>query len=91
MNCGNAGADGAFPDFELAGAGDECGVSYFDAVDVGDGVVRAGVAVEGDAEVAGSGLGLAEGRSGGTEKSAEKYGRKRERMKSHHRCGSLVR
>jgi hypothetical protein len=67
MDGGNAGADRAFSDFELAAAGDESGVSDFDAVDVGDGIIRAGVAVEGDAKVAGSGLGLGEGESGGAE------------------------
>src|ERR1700687_4189617 len=91
MNSGDAGADRAFSDFELAVAGDERGVSYFYAVDVGDGVIRAGCTVEGDAKVAGSGLGLSEGGRGGAEKSAEKCGRKRERVNSHHRCGSIVR
>src|SRR5882762_8779036 len=94
MNGGDAGADWAFSDFELAAAGDEGGVSDFDAVDIGDGVVRSGVAVERDAKVAASGLGLGEGESGGAEKSAEKcgekYGREREHAKSHHRCGSIV-
>ena len=55
---GNAGADWAFSYFELAIAGDERGVSYFHAFDVGDRVIGAGRAVEGDAEVAGAGLGL---------------------------------
>src|SRR5882762_6974248 len=87
MNSGDAGADGAFSYLELAVAGDERGVSDFYAVDVGDGVILPGVAVEGDAKVAGSGLGLGEGRSGGAEKSAEKSGREREHAKSHHRCG----
>ena len=79
MNGGDAGADGAFTDFELAAAGDERGVSDFYAADVGDGVVGAGVAVEGDAEVAGSGLGLGGGESARAEKSARR-GRKRERV-----------
>ena len=61
-NGGDAGADWAFSDFEFAAAGDERGVSDFDAFDVGDGVVRAGRAVEGNAQIAGSGLGLGEGR-----------------------------
>ena len=61
MNGGDAGADRAFADFEFAAAGDERGVSDFYAFDVGDGVIRAGCAVEGDAEIAGSGLGLGEG------------------------------
>src|SRR5271167_1566257 len=61
MDGGYAGADWAFSNFELAAAGDERGVSDFDAFDIGDGVVRAGGAVEGDAEVAGSGFSLGEG------------------------------
>jgi hypothetical protein len=85
MDSGNAGADGAFADFELAVAGDERGVSDFYALDVGDGVIRAGRAVEGDTEIAGTGLGLGEGKSAGTEKSAEKCGAEREYSKSHHR------
>ena len=80
MDGGDAGADGAFADFELAAAGDERGVSDFDAFDVGDGVVGPGVAVEGDAEIAGAGLGLGGGGECGAEKSAEKCGRKRERV-----------
>ena len=40
MNGGDAGADRAFSDFELAAAGDERGVSDFNAFDVGDGVVQ---------------------------------------------------
>lgn len=67
MNGGDAGADRAFTDFELAAAGNERGVSDFDAVDVGDGVVWPGVAVEGDAEVAGARPGLGEGESASTE------------------------
>ncbi len=85
-NGGDAGADRAFSDFELAAAGDERGVSDFYAVDVGDGVVRAGRAVEGDAEVAGSGLGLGEGESAGTEKSGrEVRSRIAEDSRWHHR------
>jgi hypothetical protein len=64
-------------------------VSDFYAFDVGDGVVGAGCAVEGDAEVAGSGLGLGDGESAGTEKSAEKHGQERECARSDHKCGSI--
>src|ERR1019366_1030763 len=82
MDGGDAGGDRAFTDFELAAAGDERGVSDFNAVDVGDGVVRPGSTVEGDAEVAGTGLGLGQGESAGTEKSTEnsedKCGQERE-------------
>jgi hypothetical protein len=63
-------------------------VSDFYAFDIGDGVVRAGRAVEGDAEIAGSGLGLRGGKSGGAEKSAEKYGREWEDSKLRHKCYS---
>src|SRR5208283_3009147 len=73
MDGGDAGADRAFSDLEFAVAGDERGVSDFDAVDVGDGVIRAGYAVEGHAEIAGAGLGLGKREGAGTEKNAEKY------------------
>ena len=56
MNGGDAGADGAFADYEFAVAGDQRGVADLDAFDVGDGVVGAGSAVEGDAEIAGARL-----------------------------------
>jgi hypothetical protein len=48
-------------------------VSDFYAFDVGDGVVRAGRAVEGDAQIAGSGLGLGEGKA--AQRSAERNGK----------------
>jgi hypothetical protein len=44
-----------------------------------------------DAEVAGSGLGLGEGKSSGAEKSAERYGREPEYSKSHHKVFSIER
>ncbi len=84
-NGGDAGADRTFSDFEFAAAGDERGVSDFDAFDVGDGVVRAGCAVEGNAEVAGTGLGLGKGDSRDTEKSTERFGEEWEYSKSHHK------
>ncbi len=62
-------------------------MSDFYAADVGDGVVRSGNTVEGDAQVAGSGLGLRESECGGAEES----GQEREGTKSHHRSGSIVR
>src|SRR5258708_7258793 len=68
MNGGDAGADGALSYFEFAAAGGERGVSYFYAFDVGDGVVLAGRAVEGDSQVAGSGFRLGVGESAGTKK-----------------------
>ena len=49
---------GPSPTLSFPLAGDERGVSDFDALDVGDGVVGAGSAIEGDAEIAGAGLGL---------------------------------
>jgi hypothetical protein len=58
MNGGDAGAHGSLADYEFAFAGDERGVSDLDAFDVGDGVVAAGSAIEGDSEIAGAGLGL---------------------------------
>ena len=58
MNGGDAGAHRAFADFEFAFAGDERGVADLDSFDVGDGIVGAGSAVEGNAEIAGAGLGL---------------------------------
>jgi hypothetical protein len=58
MDGGDSGADGALADDEFAFAGDERGVSDFDAFYVSDGVVGAGSAVEGDAEIAGARLGL---------------------------------
>ncbi len=57
-NGGDTGAYRTFSYLELAAAGDERGVADFDTLDVGDGVVGAGRAVEGDAEIAGAGLGL---------------------------------
>ncbi len=58
MDGGHAGTHRSLADYEFAFAGDERGVSDFDALDVGDGVVGAGIAIEWDAEIAGSGLGL---------------------------------
>jgi len=60
MDGGDAGADWTFADYQFAFAGDERGVAYFYSFDVGDGVVGAGSAVEGNSEIAGSGLGLGE-------------------------------
>ena len=54
---GDSGAHGSFADFERAAPGDEGGGPDFDAGDVGDGVEWARLAVEGDAELAGAGLG----------------------------------
>src|ERR1700688_4806760 len=89
MNGGDSGADGAFANFEFAAAGDERGVADFDSLDVGDGVVWAGRAVEGDSEIAGSGIGLSRAKNGGREECAiqqEDKGRgEREGSKSHHR------
>ena len=84
MDGGDASAHRAFADFQLAAAGDERGVPDFNPADVGDGVVRAGRTVKGNAEVAGSGFGLREGETAGTEKS----GQKPEHSKSHHRYNS---
>ena len=64
MDCGDSGADGAFANYEFALAGDERGVADFDSFNVCDGVVGAGSAVEGDAEIAGAGLGLGGGSEG---------------------------
>ncbi len=61
-NGGDSGAHRAFADYELALARDERGVSDFNAFDVGDGVVRAGSAVEGNSQTARARLGL--GQSG---------------------------
>src|SRR5208337_605485 len=46
---GYSGADGTLSYFEFAAARDQRGVAYFDAFDVGNGVVGAGFAIEGDA------------------------------------------
>src|SRR5258706_10869761 len=73
MDGGDAGADGAFSDFELAAAGDERGVSDFYAADIGDGVILPGCAVEGDAEIAGTGRGLGGRESAATEQREENY------------------
>ena len=97
MNGGDASADGAFSDYELAAAGDERGVSNFNALDVGDGVVSAGHAVEGDSEVAGTRPDLGDAESASTEdtekekKSAEKRRQEREYARSHHKCCSITR
>ncbi len=40
-------------------------MANFNSADVSDGVVWSGIAVEGDAEIAGPGLGLTEGEGGG--------------------------
>ena len=58
MNGGHSGAHRAFADFQFAAPEDESGVADLDAFNVGDGVVGAGSAVEGDTEIAGAGLGL---------------------------------
>jgi hypothetical protein len=58
MNGGDAGADGTLADYEFAAAGDDRGVADLDAFDICNGVVEAGSAVEGDAEIAGAGPGL---------------------------------
>ena len=58
QNRGDAGANGAFADFEFAVAGNERGVADLDAFDVRNRVIRAGRAVEGNAQIAGAGLGL---------------------------------
>ena len=58
MNGGDAGAHRAFADYEFAFTGDQRGVADLDAFYVGDGVVGAGSAVEGNSEIAGAGLGL---------------------------------
>ena len=55
---------GPLPTTSLPFAGDERGVADFDSADVGDGVVGAGSAVEGDAEIAGARLGLGGGSEG---------------------------
>jgi len=60
MNGGDAGTNGTFANFEFAFAGDERGVADFDSLHVGDGVVGAGCAVEGNAEITGARLGLSE-------------------------------
>ena len=62
QNGGDSGAYRAFADLQLAGAGDQSGVADFDALHVGDGVERAGRAVEGNAQVAGARLRLCGGR-----------------------------
>jgi len=64
MDGRDAGTHGTFADNELAFAGDERGVSDLDAANVGDGVVEAGGAVEGDSEIAGAGFGLGVGGEG---------------------------
>src|SRR5262245_2588271 len=51
-NGGYTGADRAFADFEFALAGNQRGVPDKDAGNVGDGILRARRAVEGNAEVA---------------------------------------
>jgi len=88
-NGGDAGADRAFADFELAAAGDERGVPDFDTGNVSDGVVGPGRAVERDTKITGSGFGLGEGWSCGAEENGEEnngiYGRKRKGSKSHHK------
>ncbi len=58
MDSGDAGAHRSLANFEFACAGDERGVADLDAFHVGDGVVAAGIAIEGDSEIAGAGLGL---------------------------------
>src|ERR1700694_681306 len=47
MNGGDAGAHRAFADFEFAFAGDQSRVTDLDTFHVGDGIVRAGSAIEG--------------------------------------------
>jgi hypothetical protein len=64
MDGRDSGADGALADYEFATAGDERGVADFYALNVCDGVVGSGIAVEGDAEIAGAGLGLGGGGEG---------------------------
>ena len=56
---------GPSPTLSLPLAGNERRVANLDAAHVGDGVVWSGSAVEGDAEIAGPGLGLTEGEGGG--------------------------
>jgi hypothetical protein len=95
MNSGDSGADRAFADFEFAAAGDERGVAYLHAFDVGDGVVGAGRAVERDSEVAGSGLGLSQAEIAGREKRESKHEDKNrgepQGLKSHHSFGCFWR
>jgi len=77
VNRGDAGAHGTFADYEFAIAGDESGVSDFEAFHVSDGVVGAGSAVEGDAEIAGAGLGL-----GGCGEGEREDDKERERLRA---------
>ncbi len=58
MNGGDAGANRAFPNFEFAFTRDESGVTDLHSLHIGNGVVRAGSAVERDAQVAGARLAL---------------------------------
>jgi hypothetical protein len=58
MYGGDAGAHRSLADDELPFARNERSVAYFNSFNVCDGVVGAGGAVEGDAEVAGAGLSL---------------------------------
>jgi hypothetical protein len=58
MDGGDAGAHRPFANHEFAAARDERSVADFHTFDICDGVVRAGCAVERDAEFAGARLGL---------------------------------
>ena len=82
---GDSGAYRAFSDFEFATAGDERGVSHFNALHVGDGIVGAGSAVEWDAQVTGSGLRLGGRENTGGEENGNDRSQERECSKSHHR------
>src|SRR5579862_98139 len=65
MNCGDASSDRALADDQFAAARNQRRVPHFDTLDVGDRVVRARCAVEGDTEIACPWPALASRESGG--------------------------
>jgi hypothetical protein len=73
MNGRDASTNWSLADFEFTFAGDERGVADFDSLDVGDGVVGAGSAIEGNAEIAGARLGLS-GQGGGQSYDQDELG-----------------
>jgi hypothetical protein len=56
MNGGYSGAHRSLADYELAFAGNQRGMADFDSFDVCDRIVGSGGTVEGNAEIAGTGL-----------------------------------
>ena len=70
----HSGAHRALPDHQLARTRDQRREADFDTSDIGDGVERAGCAVERDAEIAGARLGLGERKDAAQEDENEHRG-----------------